>query len=185
MDFWIPEIEFSRLWHLDCLTIMGACSCFHKLRWHVYYGNPKNSLHRKSTYTVKELTTRLSKRSSNAPNSQSKSSAVCSHFKLWRQFYHNLRVLTIFYDWCVSCGCGSNHEMAIKGNSTAIAQIMRHLNSEIGLLDLGIASFRVAINLHLTPTISYGTHTAVCDRSFSQPLALLQSSLWRNVLTPE
>ena len=135
---------------------MGACSCFHKLRWHVYYGNPKNSLHRKSTYTVKELTTRLSKRSSNAPNSQSKSSTLCSHLKLWRPFYHKSKttygILRLLCLCDFSCVCGSKHETAIEGNSTAIAQTVRYLNRERELPDLGIASFRVAITLHLTTT---------------------------------
>ena len=158
------------------------------IRWHVYYGKQKNSLpHRKSI--VKALATRLSKMISNAPNSQSKSWTVCSHFKLWRPFYHKSEsthdIVRLLCLHGFSCDCGSNHEMAIKGNSTAIVQTMRYFNREIGLPDLCIVSFRVAFNLHLTSTISYGKHTAVCDRSFSQPLALPQSSIWRNVLKTE
>ena len=44
-----------------------------------------------------------------------------------------------------------------------------------GLPDLGIASLRVAINLHVTTTICYNMHTAVRNGSISKPLSLLQS----------
>lgn len=89
----------------------------------------------------------------------------------------NLKVRTILYDCCVcafSYRCGLNCE-TINGNATAIVQTTRYFNREIGILHLGTVKFRVAINLHLTSRISYGTHTAARDRSFSQLLALLQS----------
>ena len=44
---------------------------------------------------------------------------------------------------------------------------MCYLNVKKGQPDLGIASFRVAINLHLTTTIYYSMHTPVRDSSFS------------------
>ena len=91
----------------------------------------------------------------------------------------NLELLTIFCDCCVcglSCDCGLNCETAIKRNATAsILESMCYFNRKIGLSDLGIASFRVAINFHLTTTMCYSMHTAVCNSSFSKPLALLQS----------
>ena len=52
---------------------------------------------------------------------------------------------------------------------------MCYFNRKIGLPDLGIASFKVAINLHLTTMICYSMNTAVCDSNFLKLLALLQS----------
>ena len=88
----------------------------------------------------------------------------------------NLKVLTIFNDYCVcgfSCLFGLNCETATKKNATAIAQTLCYLSRQIGLPDLGIACFRVAINLHLILMLSYGIHTAVRESSFSKQLALL------------
>ena len=82
--------------NIKVFTIMGAWSCFHELRWHVYYGNRKNSLpHRKCI--VKALATRLTKMSSNAQKSLAKFQhyAVTSNFK--GHSITNLKVLTIFY----------------------------------------------------------------------------------------
>ena len=96
---------------------------------------------------------------------------------------------TIFYDCCVcglSCNCGLNCKTAIRGNATAaIAETMCYLNRKIEQPDLGIANFRVAINLHFTTTISYSMHTAVRNSSFSKLLALLQSFTSRFTLKAE
>ena len=64
----------------------------------------------------------------------------------------------------------------MKGNVT-IVETMQYFKRELWLPDYGIIGFMVAVNLALTLTIWYSTHTAVCDRSFWQRLALLQSRL--------
>ena len=91
----------------------------------------------------------------------------------------NLKVLTLFDDSCVcglSCDFGLNCKTAITRNATAsMVESMCYFNRKIGLPDLCIASFRVAINLHLTTTIYNSMHTAVRNSSLSKPLALLQS----------
>ena len=101
----------------------------------------------------------------------------------------NVKVLTIFCDCCV-CGlssdCGLNRGTAIKRNATAsILEGMCYFNRKIGLSDFGIASFRVAINFHLTTTIFYSMHTEVCNTNFSKPLTLLQSFSSRITLKAE
>ena len=82
----------------------------------------------------------------------------------------NLKVLAIFYDssvWGLSCDCGLNCETTIRRNATApIAETMCYFNRKIEQPHLGIASFRVAINLHFTTTIYYSMHTAVRNSSF-------------------
>ena len=88
----------------------------------------------------------------------------------------SLKVVRIFYDCCVrglSCDCGLNCETAIRRNATApIVETMCYFNRKIGLPGLGIAIFRVAINLHLSTTICSSMHTRVRGRSFMKPLAL-------------
>ena len=97
----------------------------------------------------------------------------------------NLKVFTLFYDSCVcglSCDCGLNCKTAIRRNATAsIIKSMCYFNRKIGLPDLGIASFRVAIDLHFTTTICYSIHTAVRNSGFSK----LQSFSLRITLKAE
>ena len=96
----------------------------------------------------------------------------------------NLKVLTLFYDSCV-CGLSCDCKTAIRRNATmSMVESVCYFNRKIGLPDFGIASFRVAINLHLT-TIYYSIHTAVRNSSFSKPLALLQSFSSRITLKAE
>ena len=87
----------------------------------------------------------------------------------------NLKVLTIFYDSCVcglSCDCALNCETTIRRNATApIVETICYFNRKIGLPDLGITSFRVPIYQHLTTTICYSIHAAVCNSSFSKPFS--------------
>ena len=171
--------------NLKVFTIMSAWSYFHELRWHVYYGNRKYSLpHCKCI--VKELATRLTEMTSNAQNSHSKISRLCtSNFKA--HSIANLKVLTIFYG-CSVCAVFPAlvaQTMTRQFKATKIVKTVRYLNREIGLADLGIASFRVAINLHLTTTIYYSMHTAVRNSSFSKSLALLQSFSSRITLKAE
>ena len=101
----------------------------------------------------------------------------------------NLKVLTLFYDFCacgLCCDCVLNYQTAIKRNATAsIVETMCYFKRKIGLPDLSLASFRVAINLHLTTAISYSLHAAVRNSSLSKPLALLQSFSSRITLKPE
>ena len=71
-------------------------------------------------------------------------------------------------------------------NATAsIVESMCYFNRKIRLSDLGIATFRVAINFHLTTTICYTMHTAVCNTNISKLLALLQSFSSRITLKTE
>ena len=101
----------------------------------------------------------------------------------------NLKVFTLFYDSSVcglSCDCGLNCKTAMRRNATvSMVESVCYFNRKIGLPDLGIASFRVAINLHLTTTICDSMHTAIRNSSFLKPLALLQSFLSRIRLKAE
>jgi len=74
----------------------------------------------------------------------------------------------------------------IRRNAPAsIVETMCYFNRKIGLPDLAIASFRVAINLYFITTICYSMYTAVRNSSFSKLLALLQSFLPRITLKAE
>ena len=85
----------------------------------------------------------------------------------------NPKVLTIFqilvFLHGLSCDCGLNCKTTIRRNATApTVETMCYFNRKIKLPDLGIASFRVAIDLHFTTTICYSMHTEVRNSGFSK-----------------
>ena len=84
----------------------------------------------------------------------------------------NLEVLGLFNDSCVyglSCDCGLNCQTAIRRNAAAsMVESMCYFDRKIGLPDLDMASFRVAIDLHFTTAICYSMHTAVRNSGFSK-----------------
>ena len=132
----------------------------------------------------------MSKKSSIAPNSQRKSLRSYIHLKFCTSFHHKsestndiLQLLCLLSFLRV---CFKLRETRIRRNATArIVETMCYFNREIGLPDFGVASFGVAIILHLAKTICYSMHTVVRNSSFSKPLTLLQSFSSRITLKAE